>query len=165
MAEEVVYDLDGYEVVTRALMELINQYPGLAEGDEISFTGLGESKGKAMLPTGGSVILTETKDITGHITQVCVYPFTVYYRASGLSESRKIIVKEWLDDLGRWLEKQTIKVGGTSYRLTEYPPLTDEREFKDISRTTPAYLSATNDNGSEDWTILLSATYQNEFEK
>ena len=33
--EEVRYDLDGQEVVTTALMDLINQYAGLVPGDYI----------------------------------------------------------------------------------------------------------------------------------
>ena len=44
--EEVRYDLDGQEVVTTALMDLINQYPGLSPGDSIEYATLGDSKGK-----------------------------------------------------------------------------------------------------------------------
>ena len=38
MAEQkqVKYDIDGYEAVTSALRELLNQFPGFSEGDEIS---------------------------------------------------------------------------------------------------------------------------------
>ena len=44
MAEQkqVKYDVDGYDAVTSALMELLNQYPSLSVGDEIGFSTLGE---------------------------------------------------------------------------------------------------------------------------
>lgn len=167
MAEEkqVKYDIDGYEVITTALMELINQYPRLSGKDKITFSMLDENSGKAMFPVTGAVIDTEKEDITGHVTQKCLYPFYVIYRAAGLSENRKAAVKEWLDCLGRWLERQKVTIDGTEYQLEEYPPLTGNRKFLSISRQTPAYLDATNENKREDWAISISARYQNEYDK
>lgn len=160
--EQVRYDLDGYEVITTALMALINQYPRLPGGDEIAFSTLEAESGKAMFPITGAIIETEDKDILGGTTQVCLYPFFVIYRASGLSESRKAAVKEWLDDLGRWLEKQSIIVNNVSYKLDQYPELSGNRRFLAINRQTPAYLDNTNEQ-VEDWAIYISARYQNEF--
>lgn len=168
MAEEqkqVRYDIDGYDVVTAALRELINQYPGISAGDEITFSVLGEDSGKAMFPVSGAIIETEKESITGHVTQVCLYPFYVIYRAGGLSENRKATVKEWLDNLGRWLEKLPIKISDTEYVLAEYPELTGDREFLSINRQSPGYLDNVNDNQSEDWVISISARYQNEFDR
>ena len=163
MAEKIIaYDLDGYDIVTNALMELLDQYPKL--DGKIAFSVLPTGSGKAMIPTGGSVIQSETRDITGHVIQECMYPFNLYYKASGLSEAKKIKVKEWLDDLGRWLERQPIKVGNKTYTLNEYPPLTEGRYFKSIKRVTPGYWDSTNDDGSEVWTILINAVYINEFD-
>ncbi len=155
MAEQktVKYDVDGYDAVTSALRELLNQYPGLKDGEEISFSVLGEDSGKAMFPVSGAVIETETRNILGHVTQVCLYPFYVIYRASGLSENNKAKVKEWLDSLGKWLES------------VPYPPLTDGRKFLSISRQTPAYLDTVNENQSENWAIYISARYQYEYRK
>ncbi len=163
--KQVKYDVDGYDVVTAALRELINQYPNLSEGDEISFSMLGEDSGKAMFPVSGGVIETEKEDITGHVTQVCLYPFYVIYRAGGLTENRKASVKEWLDNLGKWLEKQPIRVNEESYVLKEYPPLTEDRKFLSINRQSPGYLDSTNENQTENWAIYISARYQNEFER
>ena len=156
MAEqkEVRYDLDGYEAVTPALRELLNQYPGLVEGKEITFATLGEDKGIAMFPGAGAAIEREKEDITGTVRQVCLYPFFVVYRASGLNENRKAAVKEWLDGLGRWLES-----------LREYPVLTGNRRMLSVARQTPATLDNINENKAEDWVISLSLRYQNEFEK
>lgn len=168
MAEEqkqVRYDIDGYDVVTTALRELINQYPGVSDGDEITFSKLGEDNGKAMFPISGAVIETEDEDVTGHVTQVCLYPFYVIYRAGGLSENRKAAIKEWLDNLGKWMEQQTISIGEIAYRLDEYPTLTGNREFLSINRQTPGYLDSINENKSENWAIYISARYQNEFDR
>lgn len=151
--KQIRYDLDGYEVITTALVELINQFPRLADGDKIEFSTLEAESGKAMFPISGAIIETEDKDILGNVSQVCLYPFFVVYRASGLSESRKAAVKEWLDDLGRWLEQ-----------LQQYPELSGSRRFLSIDRQTPAYLDTVNEQ-TEDWTIYITARYSNNFKK
>lgn len=161
----VKYDIDGYEAVTAALRELINQYPALSEGDEISFSTLGEDSGKAMFPVSGAVIETERRSVTGKVTEVCLYPFYVIYRAAGLTENNKARIKEWLDSLGKWLEQKKVLINGTEYLLEEYPPLTDGRKFLSISRQTPAYLDTVNENQSENWAIYISARYQYEYHK
>ncbi len=163
--KQVKYDIDGYEAVTSALMELLNQYPGLSEGDEIAFSTLGEDRGKAMFPVSGSVIETEKRSVTGKVTEVCLYPFYIIYRASGLNENRKARIKEWLDNLGKWLEQKKVLIDGTEYKLSKYPSLTDGREFLSISRQTPAYLDTVNENQSENWAFYISARYKYEYRK
>ena len=167
MTEEKIikYDVDGYDAVTSALRELLNQYPGLMENDEITFSVLEEDSGKAMFPISGSVVETEKRSITGKVTQVCLYPFYIIYRASGLNENRKARVKEWLDTLGKWLEKQTVVINGEETRLTEYPPLTGGRVFLSIERQSPSYLDTINDNQSENWAVYITARYQYEYQK
>ena len=162
--KEVRYDIDGQEVVSTALMDLINKYPGLTQGEYIQYATLGDSKGKSVFPTSGSAIKKEIKDVTGHVEQTCDYPFIVIYRASGLSESRKEKVKEWLDNLGRWLEKQPIIVNGKEYKLDEYPALTRGRKFKRIQRVSPSYLDSINEDKAENWAINITATYTNEYD-
>ena len=78
----IVYDVTGTELLTTALRELINTYPGL-NGETITFATLGADSGKAMFPTQGAVIQSERQSITGHVTQNCQYPFSIYYRAGG----------------------------------------------------------------------------------
>lgn len=165
MAEEkiVKYDLDGYSAVTDALRELINQYPGLDDGQEITFSVLDEDGGIAMFPVSGAVIETERKYISGGVSQVCLYPFYVIYRAAGLSENRKATVSEWLNDLGRWLERQSVTINNTTYQLGEYPALSGNRKFLSVSRQTPAYLDSVNEDKSENWAIAISARYKNEY--
>lgn len=161
--KQVKYDLDGYSAVTNALRVLLNQYPGLADGDVIEFATLGEEAGKAFYPLSEAIIETERRDILGGVQQVCKYPFIVIYKVGSLSESRKAGVMEWLDALGRWLEQQTIKVGDVAYNLSEYPPLTGGRRFLTISRQTPAYLDSTEENNVENWALRVTARYINEF--
>lgn len=163
--KEIRYDVDGFDAVTGALRQLLNSYPGLTDGDEITFSVLSENSGKAMFPISGAIIETEKKFILGDIRQICLYPFYVIYRAAGLSENRKAAIKEWLDNLGRWLERQPIKIDESPHKLTSYPELTGNRHILSVSRQTPAYLSATNDNNSEDWAIYIQARYQNDFNK
>lgn len=163
--KEVLYDIDSFDVVTSAILDLINQFPGLADGDDITFAVLGEDGGKAMFPVSGAVIETEKKSVTGQITQVCLYPFYVVYRAKALSEGRKAGVKEWLDNLGKWLEKQEIIINDTEYRIMDYPALTGRRKFLSIARQTSGYLDSVNDNKSENWAIYISARYENKFHK
>lgn len=144
----IKYDIGGYDAVTSALRELVNQYPELKDGEEIAFAILGENSGKAMFPVSGAVIESETKNILGHVTQVCLYPFYIIYRASGLNENKKAYVKEWLDNFGTWIEG------------VEYPPLTEGRKFLSIERQTVAYLDNVSDNKTEDWVVSLSARYE-----
>lgn len=169
MADEkkpVVYDVDGYEVVNTAVMELLNQFPGLSEGNEIAFATLGADNGKAIFPaTMGGAIESETTSITGRVRQICAYPFSLVYRASGLSESRKAKVQEWLDGVGKWLEMQPVKINDADYQLTEYPPLTGGRRFLTIRRMSPAFLSEVEENQAENWVINLTARYENIFKR
>ncbi|MBQ6679549.1 MAG: hypothetical protein IJM76_05950 [Lachnospiraceae bacterium] len=168
MADErriIGYDVDGYDVITSAVMDLLNNYPGLEENDEIRFSVLDLSSGKAMFPSAGAVITMERISITDHVVQECQYPFSVVYRAAALSESRRTSVKDWLDKLGRWLEKQVIRIGDTDYKIDEYPKLDSGREFRRFSRSSPAYLYTVQSNQSEDWTIQITAYYHNEFDR
>lgn len=163
--KQVKYDVDGYEVMTTAICELLNQFPGLVEGEKITFSTLKEDEGFAMFPTSGAVIQSERESVTGHVSQECQYPFAVVYRAGGFSEKRKAGIKELLDSLGMWLERQTVTIGGAEHKLERYPILTGERRFKSISRQTPAYLDSVAENKTEDWQIQISAVYTNEFDR
>ena len=161
MAERV-RDVQSEDVITNALVALVNQYPGL-NGETITFGTLSETGGIAMFPMSGAVIERDAVDILGNHEQICNYPFFVYYKVSGLTENRKISVKEWLDDLGRWLEKQPITIGETVSILDEYPALSGNRKFLSIKRTTPATLDSIGKGQEENWAIRLVARYQNNF--
>jgi len=159
------YDLAGYDLLTPAIRDLMDSYPGLDSGETFSFSMLEAEYGQAIFPISGAIVQYERESITGHVEQMCLYPFTVVLRVSGQTENRKANAKEWLDTLGRWLEMQTVIIGDTSYKLSEYPELNGDAKIMDISRTTPAYLSMTNADMSEDWVISIQARYRNEFDR
>lgn len=157
--------VEGYELVTAALMDLVNQFPGLESGEEFGFATDPAEEGVAIFPTTGSFIYSEKESITGHVVQLCQYPFTVVYRKSGLNSKRRMTAKEWLDTFGRWIEKQPIVVGGTTYTLSEWPELTEGREIREISRQAPGYLVTVNDDKSENWIMDVVIRYRNEFDR
>ncbi len=165
MGKEIRYDLNGIPVITDALINLLNEYPGLTDADEITFADLDENGGVTIVPISGAVIETEKTDITDHFTQVCLYPFYVIYREKDLSERKKIKTKEWLDNLGMWLERQLVTINNTEYQLEEYPDLTGDRKFLSIERQSPAYLDKNEEDATQDWVIYISARYQNEFNR
>ena len=76
------YDIDGYDVVTNAIKDLLNDFPGLLEGESIKFCTLEEESGISFYPISGAVIATETTSVTGKVNQLCNYPFYVVYRTS-----------------------------------------------------------------------------------
>ena len=152
--QEVRYDLNSYEVLTEAIMKLVNRFPQLEEGETFAFATLGETDGLAVYPGTEGIIEAEKKSVTGRARQVCRYPFYVLSRAGGLSENRKIDAKEWLDSLGRWLEQ-----------VKEYPALTGGRRFLSFSIQTPAYLYDASEDHVETWAVAITARYENIFYK
>lgn len=163
MAKEVRFDAEGSEAVTKALMDLVNTYPGLKPGEKILFSTLDESRGRAIFPSTGAVIDQETRDIIGRTHQVCVYPFALVTRAKGLTEPRRVATKEWLDKLGRWLNRQTVTINGTDYKLDTYPALTGGRVLRELKLTVPAHIDGVGENGAEDWLCQIEARYTNDF--
>lgn len=162
--KELRIDVDGYDDVTQALRDLFDSYPGLAPGEYFSFSEAPECGGRSIFTTGGATIYSETESITGHITQMCQYPMTVVFRIAGLSENKKAKAKEWLDNFGRWLERQEVIIEGEKHKLKEYPQLHGKRKFWSISRTTPAILGVINDDKTEEWVMDINAKYRNEFD-
>lgn len=165
MALKNVIDIDGTEAVSKVLLSLLNSFPGL-DGKSVLFSTLSDTSGIGFFPTSGAALLSDTEDITGHVKQVCLYPFNIIYRAAPKTEAQKLRIKEFLDTFGKWLEKQPITISGNTYRLEAYPDLTsDNRIIKSISRTNPAHLNGVYNDGVEDWLISVTLRYENEFNK
>lgn len=161
----VRYDVDGYDIVTNAIKDLLNQFPGLPEEDIIEFSTLSEESGIAFYPISGAVIATEKTSVTGKVEQICNYPFFVVFRSSGGSAKSKIGIKDFLDNLGKWLEKQPVTIAGETYILKKYPLLTEGRKITEIARQTPGYPEEPQENGVQDWVISLALKYRNIFYK
>lgn len=162
---QVRFDVDGYDLLTAAIMALVNTFPGLYQGESFEFATEPAEEGVAIFPTTGSFIYDERESITGHVTQMCQYPFTAVYRASGLNSRRRANAKEWLDRFGRWIERQPVTINGTTYVLPEWPYLTEDREIKEVVRQAPAYLTTVNDDKSENWIMDVVVRYRNEFDR
>ncbi|MDO4381289.1 MAG: hypothetical protein Q4D20_10495 [Clostridia bacterium] len=159
-------DIDGSEAVSKVLLDFLNTFPGVAESKKILFATLSEASGIGFFPTAGAVLQSNTEDVTGHVKQVCLYPFNIVYRAALKSESQRMRAKEWLDTLGKWLEKQEVTLGKEKHKIKNYPALkAGNRTIKSINRTSPAYFNAAYQDGVEDWLLSCTVTYENEFDK
>ena len=155
-------DASGYEVVTKAVLELLNQYPGL-NGREILFEEIGDSDGIAFSSDSGPLVMTERRSITDHIRQTCQYPFFVVYRSTATREYQKLGVQTFLDSLGKWLCKEPVEIGGTVHQLKAYPALSDNRKITRITRNN-VYGLVPNENKSQDWMLPVTIQYTNEFD-
>lgn len=164
MKEKVIIDIDGSEIVSRVILDLLNSFPGLGD-KQILFSELGKESGFSFYPSAGSVLVSSKTSITGHVTQVCSYPFKLVYRLAPKSETQRLRAKGLLDAIGRWLERQPIVINGETVRLTKYPELPNgNRVIQSISRNSPGYLNAVYDDTVEDWAITASVRYENEFD-
>ena len=144
MPSKTIIDIDGSEAVSKILLDLLNKFPGLTTSKSILFSTLSDASGIGFFPISGAALQSSTEDVTGHVTQVCQYPFNVVYRAAPKSETQRIRIKEYLD---------------------AYPALlAGNRVIKKISRTSPAYLNSAYQDGVEDWLIALRLDYNNEFD-
>lgn len=158
---EVKYDAAGSAVMTKVIDELIGRFPGWA-GEEVAFSSVDKDSGIAWYPVSGAIIEREKTTIMGEVQQRCQYPFYVLYRTGNVSEKVKMNIKEKLDMLGAWLERQEIALAGKSYRLEDYPSV-GNRKIKSIKRTTPSYNAANYDSGICDWVVYVSVTYENSY--
>lgn len=159
----VTYDVDGYDIVTKALETVLNTFPGLQPTEKIKFSSLKEDEGIAFYPVSGAVVASEKKYITGIVDQLCNYPFYIVYRSAPTTPGIKTEIKEFLDTLGKWLEKQPVQVDGKEYHLESYSTLTEGRVIESITRLTPSYLDTVAENKVEDWVISMSLKYRKKF--
>ena len=162
MAQKPI-DVQGSEIVSTALMTLINEFPAL-NGKHICFSTLEDKSGLGFFPTSGAAILSRKESITGHVILQCAYPFNVIYRAAAKSETQKLTIKEFLDTFGKWLERQPIIVNGDQTQLHEYPELDEGRIITSISRSSPAHLNTAYQDGVEDWLVSLQLRYKYEYD-
>ena len=163
-AEEAVrIDVTGSEAVSTVLLNLLNRFPGLKPGERIRFATLDDDGGLGFFPGAGAIYRSNTADVLGNVSQECQYLFNIVYRAAPHTEEERLQIKEFLDTLGNWLNRQPVTIGGTKYQLAEYPTLESEnRVIQGIERVTPATLTAAYQDRVEDWTITSTLIYKNE---
>lgn len=163
--KEYPLDLEGHQYVTDALVDTLNSYPGLYPGEKFKFSTTNLDDGLNVAATSGAVIVEEIESITGHVTQMCAYPFMVILRASGLSNERKIETKEWMDTLAEWMTRKAVTIGGEVYHMKKWPVLSGDREIRKIIRNTPAYLAEITEDKAESWAMDLTIQYRQEFDR
>lgn len=157
-------DFTGYDVLTQAVKVLLNQFPGLYEGEAVKFEELGEESGISFSADNGALVYAEKIDITGIVHQTCQYPFYVVYRMSSTKERQKLSIQEFLDSFGKWLCKEPVFIDGRNQKLNKYPELSEGREITKIIRDN-SYGLEPQQNGVQDWILPVSVEYTNEYEK
>lgn len=155
-------DASGHEVITNAVLEMLNSYPGLDE-KEIFFEEIGDADGIAFSSDSGPLVMTERRSITDHVFQTCQYPFFVIYRSTTTREYQKLYIQTFLDSLGKWLCREPVEINGEFKRLSNYPKLSDGRKITRIAREN-AYGLTPNENKSQDWMLPVTIQYTNEFD-
>lgn len=155
-------DATGYDLLTKAVLNLLSQFPGL-NGREIFFEELGDDSGIAFSADSGALVMSEKRSITDHVVQKCQFPFFVVYRTAAVGEFQKIQIQSFLDDLGKWLCKEPAEINGVVYRLADFPKLSDGRTITRITRSN-SYGTTPQDNGVQDWLLPVTVQYTNEFD-
>ena len=155
-------DVTGFEILTNAVLSLLNQFPGL-NGREILFEELGEDSGLAFSADNGALIITERRSITDHVRQECQYPFYIVYRTASIEEYQMLNVQAFFDALGKWICREPALVNGEPVRLHKYPELSDGRKITRITRSN-SYGLEEKENGVQDWIMPVTVEYVNEFD-
>lgn len=152
------------ETISTTLKSLLNSFPGL-DGKEIVFSSLRTNKGFTFYPVSGTAVINTQEDITGFVTQTCEYKFSIVYRFAPQSEAHKFRVKELLDNIGKWLERQPVRANGEVCQLPKYPALPGGMKIKSITRLGAGRIEAAFQDGVEDWSIPITLQYENKFER
>ena len=149
MAEEQKYkiDLKTSDKLTPILLRLLNSYPDLDPGERIIFADGSQEQGIYMITICSAVIVNEYHDIVGNYQKDCQYPFYISYAVGKDSTGSRVSIKEFLDDLGIWLEGQD---------LSEMLTVSEEAK---LERQTPAFLEDVSEAGIERWSIYINLFY------
>lgn len=156
------WDVSGHEILTRAVSDLLNQYPGL-NGREILFDELGAETGIAFSADNGALIISERRSVTDHVCQTCQFPFFLIYRTTATTEFQKLKVQSFFDGIGKWFCKEPAEVNGETVQLKSYPALSEGRKITRITRSNSYGLEPSED-GVQDWLMPVTVQYTNEFD-
>ena len=158
----IAADPTGYEILTKAVKALLNQFPGL-DGKTVYFEELGEESGLAFSADAGALVISERRSITDRVTQSCQYPFILVYRTTATREFQKLNVSSFLDSVGKWICKEPVEVNGKKEKLVSYPSLSDGRRIMRVVRNN-VYATVPNENKSQDWVLPVTVQYTYEFD-
>lgn len=156
-------DATGYEVITEAMKDLLNQFPGLLPGEQIKYEELKKDQGIAFSNDSGALVYSETEDVIGGVHQTCQYPFFIVYRSAGSArEAQKMSIQEFLDAFGKWLCQEPAVINEETYKLSSYPKLAGTRQIKRITRDN-SYGTEPQESGVQDWLLPVTVQYTNDF--
>lgn len=156
-------DPAGCSVLTGAMKELLNRYPGLPEGGTVRFEQVEEDGDICFSNDAGALVYSETRDITDNVRQTCRYPFYLVYRVKTGRESGKLSAYEFVDSFAKWLCGEPVTVNGEECRPGAYPKLDKGRRITRITRQN-TYGSDPKEDGTQDWIAPVTVEYTNEFE-
>lgn len=156
------YDVTGYEILTNAVLALLSEFPGL-NGREILFEELDGESGIAFSADNGSLIISERRSITDHVSQTCQFPFFIIYRTTSTKEFQKLQVQSFFDSIGKWICREPAEINGETVRLSSYPVLSDNRKITRVTRSN-SYGLEPDENGVQDWLMPVTVQYTNEFD-
>lgn len=157
-------DATGYEVITEAMKDLLNQFPGLLPGEQVKYEELKKDQGIAFSNDSGALVYSETEDVIGGVHQTCQYPFFIVYRSAGSArEAQKMSIQEFLDAFGKWLCQEPAVIDEETYKLSSYPKLAGTRQIKRITRDN-SYGTEPQESGVQDWLLPVTVQYTNDFE-
>lgn len=146
--DKVRIDTKDSAMLTNPILAFLNKYPKFQLGESIEFGDASHKEGLAMYPVSGALVVSETEDITGGHESNRQYPFYLVYKSGTGAASRAISIKELLDDIGAWCEKQ------------DYSAFNELGiEVTEISRQTVAAMDSIEENGTENWTISITLYY------
>lgn len=161
-AKPIGVDASGFALLTEAVKDLLNQYPGMYE--EIKFEELEPESGVAFSADNGALIMTERVSITDHVTRTCQYPFYIVFRSKSDLERQKLKAQTFLNEIGKFICKETIVADGQEYRLKNYPALTEGRTITNVTRMNSYGLEPSEDK-VQDWLLPCTVEYKHEFDK
>lgn len=168
MPEKIIgLDSVGYDLISNAIKEMVNKSQlAIDKGVKIKFAECDDKGGFAFFANSGALISEEHEDILGNVHQVCQYLFTILYRTNTTQEKAKVLVKDFLDSLGRWLGLQKVIYAGKEYEpLDGFPKLNGGMVIKKIELNNPCFQNAAYEGGIQDWIINLTVKYTNDFER
>ena len=151
---------ESYESVSQAVLAAVNAYPGLKDGEKFTFAGMDQESGLAVFPKEGQALEEEHRSVTGRVKRLCRWPFTVACRAGGPGQRQRESAAAWMDALGRWLEGQTVSVGGRDHCLAAYPALTGRRRLTAIRRAGVPRQAEADDDRAQIWVMDMTARYE-----
>lgn len=141
---KVLLPWDAAEQAQRALLEWLNTYPD--KPFEIGYENLPKDDAGMCISTIQAAYKLRSYILGGYLAQ---YQFKLIYRTQPSDEEDQLNAVETLDRIGAWAEQQK-----------EKPTLAAPAVVRTIKRDSNAAIVAAYDDGSKDYQILMTMTWE-----